>query len=167
MPIPIIKGSPDLHIEPKYFNLKEVEGVHILSDRMDFKWLEVVIFPLSFFVLMMIIFSNPLIALQISIIVGLFYFIFRFFAFIYYTELSINMSNENLMLTKKLFNKTKSVEIITDKAEFENFHFQELKRSGKTKYLLKYKTYKDTNLLIIKTPEDKKIIENYLKKVLP
>jgi hypothetical protein len=48
-----------------------------------------------------------------------------------------------------------------------DLNFEELHRSGKIKYLMKYETFKDFDLIILRNKTDKKLIVEFLKNINP
>ena len=145
----------------QYYSFTKHNNIHILSDRMPFNWKEVLIFTVTSFTFL-IWFMGFLIGIYIFLLTQLGYILYRFSSSIYYTEIHFNEKTKRMVKLKKLFNSVKNSELIANSFDNNNFDFIELTRSGKTKYVLNYKTHKNNELLIIKNIDDKKQIENYI-----
>ena len=65
---------------------------------------------------------------------------------------------------KKILDRTQKVDLITDKFDPKRFEFLELTRSGKTRFLMNYRTHKNHELLILKNKTDKDLVENYISE---
>lgn len=146
-----------------YFRFSKKGQLHILSNRIAFKWKELMIWsPLAF--LFLLIWTTWLVALYVVILSTIGYLIYRFTSWMYYTEVRIDELNGKMIKVKKLLNRIQNEEMITEKFDTSKFEFTELTRSGKTKYLLTYRTHKTYELLVLKNQEDKNYVENYIKK---
>jgi len=152
--------------ETKYFQISKKGHLHILSDRIPVNWVEVLIFPIPFFIVLTL-FSHWIVGLIISVLSGILYLLFRFASWIFYSELIIDDHKQNLVRQTKFLEKITKTEIITDKIEVDRFKFEELHRSGKIKYLMKYETFKDFDLIILRNKTDKKLIVEFLKNINP
>jgi hypothetical protein len=160
----------------KYYSFRTEEDTLILSDRLEINWREILIFPLPLFIVIIIVpglWYTPGVWLSpglwigaffIAVLIGFLYILLRYTASIYYSEIKINPQKGTLTSVKILFGKVRSVDVITSNFKVDHFDYIELNRSGKTKYLLCYKTHKDHNLLVIKSTEDKQQIENRILK---
>jgi hypothetical protein len=142
--------------------IEEKNDKIVLSDRMKINWKEIILFPIPFFIVMLIITQKWILALIIGLFAGVLYMIFRFSAWILYSEIHIDSQKRNLKKITMLFDKVKKIKIITDKLSVENFEFKKLERSGKLKYLMNYKTHKDNTLLILKNKSDKDYISELI-----
>ena len=90
------------------------------------------------------------------------YVLYRFSACIYYSELKINEESGKTIKSKKILDKTLKTEVITDKFDPRKLEFLELKRSGLTKFLMIYRTYKTHELLVLRNESDKEHIQKYV-----
>jgi len=128
---------------------------------MEINWKEIVIFPIPFFVLLYVV-AGPLTATVVTLIVTVLYIIFRFAAWYYYSELVLDTSKMYLISNKYLFRKLKKTKVLTEKYNPKKLVFKEIQNAGKTKYILCYADYKDTELLIVKNSNDKEYLEGEL-----
>ncbi|WP_190811687.1 hypothetical protein [Flagellimonas sp. S3867] len=149
-----------------YFSIKEKGKVHIISDRIPINWKEIVILPTSSFVILFFI-IGWIGALVVGILSAVFYTPFRFAAWFYYSEIQIDIEKGKISLLKKILDNARSEELISNSINPDNFSFVELNRSGKTKYLLRYSSHKDNDLLILKNLEDKILVEEYISNEIP
>ena len=143
-----------------YFKISKNGPVHTLSDRIPFRWKELMIWTSASFVFL-IWFLGIGVGLFVAILTLIGYTFFRFAAWVYYSEIKIDLGNGKLTRLKKVLNKTQSEELITERFDPKQFEFKELVRSGKTKFLLNYKTHKNNELLVLRTEEDKKYVGKY------
>ncbi|WP_036383339.1 hypothetical protein [Muricauda sp. MAR_2010_75] len=146
-----------------YFRIHRNGQIHTLSDRIPFRWKELLLFS-SASILFLIFWLSWFAAIYVAILTTIVYVFYRFAAWIYYLEIQIDVRNGKITKLKKLLNKVQKVELITDKFNPNRFEYIELSRSGKTKYLLNYRTHKNNELLILKNKRDKEIVENYIKE---
>jgi len=145
-----------------YFRITKSGNTHILSDRISFKWTEVVVLPIIVFLpLFYLIGWFP--GLVAGVLVGIGYALYRLASSLKYTELHIDENSGIVFQLKKYKDKVSEKVLITEKYDPLNVVFNELTRSGKTKYLMTYKTHKENDLLILKNKRDKEIVEDYLR----
>ena len=147
-----------------YFRISKKGHVHILSDRIPLNWKEVLLIPISTFIAIVLLFGNWLIGLVIGLLTAVGYTLYRFGAWVYYSETQIDEKNGKMTRLKKIFNRTHEVNLITDKFDPSRLEYLELNRSGKNKFLMTYRTHKNHDLLILKNSTDKNLVENYIKK---
>ena len=102
------------------------------------------------------------IGIFVAILTLIGYTIYRFASWIYYSELKIDEKSGELTRLKKILDRTQKTELISEKFDPNRFEYSELSRSGKTKFLLNYRTHKNNELLIIKNKRDKEQIEKYI-----
>jgi|SRR5690606_32080927 len=144
-----------------YFKISKNGNIHTLSDRIPFNWKELVIWTSASF-LFLIFFVGLVAGILIAILTLIGYTLYRLTSWIYYSEIEIDEKSGKVIRFKKLLNRTQKVDLITDKFELSRFEFSELNRSGKTKFLMIYRTHKNHELLILKNEADKEIIKKYL-----
>ncbi len=92
------------------------------------------------------------------------YTLYRFASWIYYSEIQIDEKSGKMTRLKKIFDRTQKIDLITDKFDPNLFEYSELTRSGKTKFLMNYRTHKNHEILILKNKSDKELIEKYIKE---
>jgi len=99
--------------------------------------------------------------------VAILYTILRFFAWFIYKEIVIDKNNGTIIQKNKFISKVKRVLEIDKNFNFEKLNFIEQSRSGQTKYILQYQTYKVFDLMIIKDQEQKQklFIESRFKQI--
>jgi hypothetical protein len=77
------------------------------------------------------------------------YSLFRLFAWMYYSEIVLNSNQKKLYVLKYRFNKLLEKEIVSNDFKNENLQFKKSERSGKVKYIICYKTFKEYELLVV------------------
>jgi hypothetical protein len=143
-----------------YFRISKNGHVHTLSDRIPLNWKELLIWTSTSF-LILILFLG-LIGIFVAILTLIGYVLYRFASWIYYSELQIDEKSRKLTRLKKVLDRTQKVDLITEKFDPSRFEFTELTRSGKTKFLMNYRTHRNNELLILKNKADKEEIERYI-----
>ena len=146
-----------------YFRITKSGSIHTVSDRIPFRWKELLIWtsaPLA----LLIIFFGWIIGLFVAFLTLVCYSIFRFAAWFYYSEIQIDEKSGKMIRLTKILDRTRKVDLITDKFDPSNFQYTELNRSGKKKFLMNYRTHKNNELLIIKSQTDKELIEKYINE---
>ena len=146
-----------------YFRISKNGHVHTLSNRILFKWKELMVWTFGSFTLLIILFGW-LIGIFIALFTLIGYTLYRFASWIYYSELEIDEKSGKMTLLKKILDRTQKSELITEKFDPNHFEYSELTRSGKTKFLMNYRTHKNHPLLILKNKSDKELIEKYITK---
>ena len=144
-----------------YFRISKNGDTHTLSDRIPMNWKEVLILPISTFLIMLFV-TGWLVGLLVAILSAIGYTLYRFASWIYYSEVKIDEKSGKITRLKKIFDRTQKTDLITDKFDPNRFEYTELTRSGKTKFLMNYRTHKDNELLILKNERDKNLIEKYI-----
>ncbi len=144
-----------------YFRISKNGHVHILSDRIPFRWTELMIWSAASFAFL-IYFLGLLTGVLIASLTLIGYLLYRFASWIYYSEVHIDESSGKMTRLTKILDKTRSSDLITDKFDQNRFEFSELTRSGKTKYLMNYRTHRNNELLILRNKADKERIEKYI-----
>ena len=144
-----------------YFRISKNEHVHTLSDRIPFRWKELIVWTSTSFILL-IFFLGVGIGIFVALLTLIGYIFYRFTSWVYYSELKIDEKNGKIIRLKKILNRTQKTELISDKFDPNKFEYLELTRSGKTKFLMSYRTHKINELLVLKNKADKKLIEQYV-----
>ncbi|WP_336127891.1 hypothetical protein [Mesoflavibacter sp. CH_XMU1422-2] len=144
-----------------YFRISKNGHVHTLSDRIPFNWKELMIWTSTSFIFL-IWFLGIGIGIFIALLTLIGYIFYRFASWIYYSELKIDEKSGKLIRLKKIHDRTQKTELISEKFDPNRFEYSELTRSGKTKFLMNYRTHKNNELLIIKNKTDKEQIEKYI-----
>ncbi|MGG6232365.1 hypothetical protein [Tenacibaculum sp. SDUM215027] len=144
-----------------YFRISKKGNVHTLSDQIPFNWKELMIWTSSSFIFL-IWFLGVGVGIFVAILTLIGYLFYRFASWVYYTELKINEKSGEITRLKKILNRIQKTELIADKFDPKRFEYSELTRSGKTKFLMSYRTHKNNELLILKNKSDKKLIEKYI-----
>lgn len=150
-----------LNEKEDYFRISKNGRVHTLSDRIPLKWEEMVVWTSGSF-LLLIYFLGIGVGIFVAVLTLIGYMLYRFAAWIYYSELKIDEKSGKMIQLKKALGQTRKVNLITEKFDPDRFEYSELIRSGKTKFLMKYRTHKDNELLILKSKKDKEHIEKYI-----
>tara|TARA_R110002072_G_scaffold174802_6_gene330427 strand:- start:4769 stop:5251 length:483 start_codon:yes stop_codon:yes gene_type:complete len=149
--------------QEEYFRISKNGHIHTLSDRIPFNWKELLIWTSTSFIFL-ILFLGIGVGIFIAVLTLIGYVLYRFTSWIYYSELKIDEKSGKIIRLKKILDRTQKTELITDKFDPNRFEYSELTRSGKTKFLMNYRTHKDYELLILRNENDKKLIENYIKE---
>ena len=146
-----------------YFRISKNGHVHTLSDRIPFKWKELIVWTSASFILLIWLLGIG-IGIFVAILTLIGYTLYRFASWIYYSELKIDEKSGKIIRLKKILDRTQKTELIAEKFDPNRFEYSELTRSGKTKFLMNYRTHKNNELLILRNETDKKLIENYIKE---
>lgn len=144
-----------------YFRISKNGHIHKMSDRIPFNWKELMIWTSASFIFL-ILFLGIGVGIFIAILTLIGYTIYRFASWFYYSELIIDEKSGKITLLKKILDRTQKTELITEKFDPNRFEYSELTRSGKTKFLMNYRTHKNNELLILKNKADKELIEKYI-----
>ncbi len=144
-----------------YFRISKNGTIHTLSDRILFNWKELLIWTFTSFIFL-IFFLGIKIGIFVAILNLIGYIIYRFAAWIYYSELKIDEKSRKIVRLKKILDRTQKIELISEKFDPNRFEYSELTRSGRTKFLMSYRTHKINELLILKNVSDKKLIKKYI-----
>ena len=143
-----------------YYNITKNGHTHILSDRIPVKWKEIIILPIILFV-PLFYWVGWFPGLVAGFIAGVGYALYRYAASIKYKEVHIDEQTGKMVLFNLYKERITDEEVVTEKYDPKNVVFKELTRSGNTKFLMTYKTHRDTDLLIIKTKKDKELLKAY------
>lgn len=144
-----------------YFRISKNGSVHTLNNRIPFRWKELIIWTsASFFIL--IYFLGLLVGIWVAILTLMGYTFYRFAASIYYSVLEIDEQSGKMTRKMKFLDRVQKEELITDKFDPNRFEFSELSRSGKSKFLMNYRTHKNNELLVLKNRTDKELMEKYI-----
>ncbi|MGD1847006.1 MAG: hypothetical protein ACFB10_16575, partial [Salibacteraceae bacterium] len=100
-------------------------------------------------------------ATLISVLASAGYTFFRFASWFYYTEFSIDMLSGRFTRTLMSGNTVEAREIITERFDPNCLEYVELHHGGQTTYLLQYHGEKTHDLLVVRTEEDKELIDQY------
>ncbi len=144
-----------------YFRISKNGTIHTLSDRILFNWKEILIWTFTSFIFLIFILGIK-IGIFVAILNLIGYIIYRFAAWIYYSELKIDKKSRKIVRLKKILDRTQKIELISEKFDPNRFEYSELTRSGRTKFLMSYRTHKINELLILKNVSDKKLIKKYI-----
>jgi len=146
-----------------YFRFSKNGDVHTLSNRIPFKWKELLLWTSASFIFT-IYFLGLAIGIYVAILTLIGYIFYRFAAWIYYSEIKINDKNGKMTRLKKILNRTHKTELITENFDSSRFEYADLSRSGKNKFLIRYNTHKKHDLLILKNKKDKEKFKEYIEE---
>ncbi|MFD0861430.1 hypothetical protein ACFQ1M_04375 [Sungkyunkwania multivorans] len=144
-----------------YFRISKNGHLHTLSDRIPFKWKELMIWTSTTF-LFLIYFLGFGVGIFVAVLTLIGYILYRFASWIYYSELKIDEKSGRMTSLKRILGRTNKSEIITENFDPNRCEYSKLTRSGKTKFLMIYRTHKNNELLILKSQADKELIEKYI-----
>lgn len=146
-----------------YFQVNNSGEGFILTDRIQFNWLEIIKYPLPLTIgLILFLKPTPVLGIFLGLGLGLFYLIFRAFAWFFYKELTIDKNKRTVRLNHKFLDKTYGADLIDKDFKLEKIKFIKIEQSGKTKFLLRYETYKVNDILIIKSENQMETIKSAL-----
>ena len=146
-----------------YFKISKNGDVHTFSDRIPFKWKELIVWTSTSFILL-IYFLGFGVGIFVAFLTLIGYTLYRFASWIFYSEVKIDEKSGKMTRLKKILERTQKTDLITDKFDVNGFEYSELNRSGKNKFLLSYRTHKNHELLVLKNKTDKEVIEKYIAK---
>lgn len=144
-----------------YFRISKNGNVLTLSDRIPFRWKELMIWTSTSF-LFLIFLLGVWAGILVAILTLMGYMFYRFGASIYYSVLEIDEQSGRMTRTMKFLDRVRKEELITDTFDPNRFEFSELSRSGKSKFLMNYRTHKNNELLVLKNKTDKEFIQKYI-----
>lgn len=147
-----------------YYKISKNGNVHTLSDRLPFNWKELFIWTAASSVFL-IWFLGIGLGIFVAALTSIGYILYRFTAWIYYSELKIDEKTGEVTYLKKILEHTQKTELLTNKFDSKRLQFSELTRSGKTKFLMNYRTHKNYELLILNSKKDKEFIEKYITQI--
>ncbi len=147
-----------------YFRISKNGAIHILRDRIPLSWKTLIVWPFVSFIIT-VYWLGLLVGIIIAILTLVGYILYRFTAWIFYSEIHIDEEKRECTLHKKILNRTQSVHIVTDTFDPNQFKFIPIQRSGKSKYLMQYRTHKNYDLLILKNEADKNLVEHYIREI--
>lgn len=144
-----------------YFRISKNGDVHTLSDRIPFKWKELLVWTSTSFIFL-IYFLGFGVGILVAILTLIGYIAYRCASWIYYSEVVIDEKSGKMTRLKKILERTQKADLITDRFDPNGFEYSELNQSGKNKFLMSYRTHKNHDLLILKNKSDKELIEKYI-----
>ncbi|MCB9173723.1 MAG: hypothetical protein H6589_03865 [Flavobacteriales bacterium] len=149
-----------MNFESNKIQLTIFNGKFLISDRMPIKYLEIT----AFLILCSIfsIFFLGLAGIIYSIIFCLGYILFRFFAWIIWKKIEINIESRKLTTTRMVFNKETKTDIITNKFDFSNLILKEFEQSGMKRGMIQYKNHKLNDLMLLTHQKDIELLKNEL-----
>ncbi|SFU60726.1 hypothetical protein SAMN05216480_109134 [Pustulibacterium marinum] len=162
----------DLEKQEQYFKTEQQEDLYILKTQMQWETKHLLfsmipIISLSFII--GIVNRNLVTTLIITSLIAIFfaigYGLFRVAAFQMYKEIIFNTKSQQCYIQNTFFGKKSNPTLIDKKYNLEKLSYQPLTRSGKTRYSLRYTTHKTYHLMVIRTDEDKLIIENFMQDI--
>ena len=138
------------------------EGKLVINTKQKFVFLEIVIYSLTAFLFFFL--TNFIVATLITFFVFITYFVFRVISVAYYSIIIFDFNKKEIVKESYRGNEIVDSKLITNRLETKNIIFKEIIRSGKTKYLLSYKSYKEIELVLIKEKEDYLEIKTIIDK---
>lgn len=144
-----------------YFRISKNGDVHTLSDRIPFKWKELLVWTSTSFIFL-IYFLGFGVGILVAILTLIGYIAYRCASWIYYSEVVIDEKSGKMTRLKKILERTQKADLITDRFDPNGFEYSELNQSGENKFLMSYRTHKNHDLLILKNKSDKELIEKYI-----
>lgn len=167
----LISLGMDLEKQEQYFKTEQQEDLYILKTQMQWetKHLLFMIPIVLIGVEVGIVKGNLVTTLLITSLIAIFftigYGLFRVAAFQMYKEIIFNTKSQQCYVQNTFFGKKSNPTLIDKKYSLEKLSYQPLTRSGRTRYSLRYTTHKTYHLMIIRTDEDKLIIENFMQNI--
>lgn len=137
----------------------------LISDRMPFLLKDILIFLISNLVVLSILFLGKF-AIVYMLFFAIGYLVFRYFAFIFWKELEIDLQT-NTFISHQMFMGIKyRNQVITKAFKAENFTLKEFEQSGMQRAMLQYKTHKTLALILLTTQKDIDFVKSKLKEIL-
>ena len=129
-----------------------------ISDRMPIKFLDISIFLVLTSVFA--IFFLGVTGIVYSLIFSFGYVLFRYFAWLIWKRIEIDLDSKKLTVTNMLLNKTKSSEILTSNFDYSNFTLKEFEQSGMKRAMIQYQSHKLIDLLLLTHQDDIELVKN-------
>lgn len=148
-----------------YFHVTETENELIIDDRLEVSWKEIILYPFPFFLALIFLKEYWFVVLPLFLLISLGYLFFRFFAWLFYKKIKINKINKNIEEVHFFLNRKRSYTLIDTMFSIDNISFLKEERSGDLKFILRYTNYKNYDLLVVKSIEDKSLLEKYFSKL--
>ncbi|MFK7782549.1 hypothetical protein [Psychroserpens sp.] len=117
-----------------YFRISKNGDVHTLSDRIPFKWKELIVWISASFIFLIYLLGFGM-GIFVALLTLIGYTLYRFASWIYYSELEINEKSGKMTRLKKILERTQKTDLITDNFDPDKFEYSELNRSGKISFL--------------------------------
>ena len=154
-----------MNIETSKIQLDISEEKIYISDRMPIKFVDITIFLVL--TLAIAIFILGVTGIIYSLLFSIGYILFRYFAWVIWKKIEIDLDRKKITITHMLLNNARSTNILTDKFDFSNLELNEFEQSGMKRAMIQYKNHKNNDLLLLTHPKDIEIIKNELmnKKV--
>jgi hypothetical protein len=133
-----------------------------VSDRMPIRFLDTAFFLLLTSILA--IFFLGAVGVIYSLLFSLGYALFRYFAWLIWKRIVIDLVHHKLTDTRMLLNSPRSSETITTKFDIAHLEFHEFEQSGMKRAMIRYRTHKEHNLLLLTHKKDIAIIDEWLSK---
>ena len=95
-----------------------------------------------------------------SLIFSFGYVLFRYFAWLIWKRIEIDLDSKKLTVTNMLLNKTKSSEILTSNFDYSNFTLKEFEQSGMKRAMIQYQSHKLIDLLLLTHQDDIELVKN-------
>ena len=108
------------------------------------------------------IFFIGLAGIVYAFIFSLGYVLFRYFAWMIWKKIEINIQDKKLTITNMVFNQRKRSEILTEKFDSSYLILKEFKQSGMKRAMLQYQSHKLTDLVLLTHQEDIELVKNEL-----
>ena len=131
-----------------------------ISDRMPIKYLEIILFLIVTSVIAIFLLGIP--GIVYSLIFSLGYVLFRYFAWLNWNRIEIDINSKKLTITNMLLNKSKSSEVLTSNFDYSNFTLKEFEQSGMKRAMIQYQSHKLTDLLLLTHADDIKLVKKEL-----
>jgi hypothetical protein len=131
-----------------------------ISDRMPIRYLEILLFIVVTSVAS--VFFVGIAGVIYSLFFSLGYVLFRYFAWLIWKRIEIDIDNKKLTITNMLLNKSKSTEILTSNFDYSNFTLKEFEQSGMKRAMIQYQSHKLTDLLLLTHAGDIELIKKEL-----
>lgn len=146
----------------KYFHLHQSDEAFTLDDRVEINWVEIILYPIP--LVLFFFFAGSILALPIVLFAAIGYFLFRHLAWFYYTTFSVDKATGEVVFVKMLSNKVRERHKLGT-FKMGNITFDPVVRSGTTKYVCSYKTSTTHGLLVVKSEEHRRILEEWFKHI--
>jgi hypothetical protein len=155
------------------FNVALTNGTLEVNNKEPFSKREVLLYPLPLIVVLglaLLLFGSSLlqaalVALGFSFFIGLLFALYKFFSSMHYTAFIIQQDGL-VVLSSMKNNKVKRTKILDTSFELKKLVFKKVVSSGKTKYLMSYKSAVDEPIWVINSEEEKERIQHFIQSAI-
>lgn len=132
----------------------------IISDRMPFHILDVILFVLS--ISIVAVFILGIVGIVYALVFSIGYLLFRYTAYIIWKTIEIDLVKNQLIITNRVFNKKNKTQLISSSFKRDNLILKEIEQSGMQRAMLQYKSHKIIDLVLLTHSKDIELVKRRL-----